>query len=123
MNTSANCCLLCLMCLCDSFFSMVDLLTVIPTWATLGTTAPVYSDISSIYTGVLYVLNLFKASRVLRPLRIRRKLQSIEDEVQRTLVDILLRSFSMILFSMSSLICLICHLLNRDIDVFVMCSV
>jgi len=72
---------------------------VIPTWATLGTSRVLYSELDSPYNVVLYILNLFKATRVLRPLRIRRKLLEIEDEVQRALADMILRIIVMILFS------------------------
>jgi len=82
-----------------SFFSLVDALTVIPTWATLGVETPDYGDINNAYTGTMYILNLFKTTRVLRPLRIRRKLLNIEDEVQRALADMMLRIIIMILFS------------------------
>jgi hypothetical protein len=82
-----------------SFFSLVDALTVIPTWATLGVKTPTYGEIDNGHSAAMYVLNLFKTTRVLRPLRIRRKLLNIEDEVQRTLADMTLRIVIMILFS------------------------
>ena len=78
---------------------MVDLLTVIPTWATLGQPTPLYPQIDGVKLGTLYILNLLKATRVLRPLRVRRKFQHIEDEVQRALADMILRIVVMILFS------------------------
>ena len=78
---------------------MVDLSTVIPTWATMGTTPPSYADIDTPYLGTLYILNLLKTTRMLRPLRIRRKLLHIEDEVQRIMADMILRIIVLILFS------------------------
>ena len=82
-----------------SFFSVVDILTVIPTWATLGANRPSYHSIHSFSGGILYILFLLKTTRILRPLRIRRKFKLIEDEVQRSIADMILRILVMILFS------------------------
>jgi len=62
---------------------MVDVLTVIPIWVTAGRVCPVYDDIKSSGSAVLYLLFLLETTRVLRALRIRRKLSNIDDAVKR----------------------------------------
>ena len=72
-------------------------------------TRPSYDNIHSFATGMIYVLYLLKATRILRSLRIRRKLLNIEEEVQRCLADVILRVLIMILFS--KFVYLLSHLL------------
>ena len=71
----------------------------IPTWATMGVERPDYDKVNTFYEWLMYILFLLKVTRIMRPLRIRRKLQVIEDEVERTMVDMILRILILILFS------------------------
>ena len=78
---------------------MVDLLTVIPVWVTYGQTLPVLEEIDSFRDGLLYFIFGLTTTRVLRALRIRRRLLTIEDAVDRCLGEISLTIVIMILFS------------------------
>jgi hypothetical protein len=64
---------------------MVDVLTVIPIWATSGYSCPDFDNIDSAKEFLIYLLFLLNSTRVLRALRIRRKLMNIEDAVDRFL--------------------------------------
>ena len=77
---------------------MVDLFTVIPIWVTAGQTCPTYNDISSFGDGVLYLMFLLNTTQILRALRIRRKLVTIEDPVDRCIGEICLTITITILF-------------------------
>lgn len=81
-----------------SFFSMVDVLTVIPIWVTAGRVCPVYDEINSAGSAVLYLLFLLATTRILRALRIRRKLSNIDDAVKRFIGEISCEISVMILF-------------------------
>jgi hypothetical protein len=78
---------------------MIDLLTVIPIWATFNLKCPVYSEIHSVKVAVDYVLCAMNATRILRALRIRKHLNLIEDAVERSMGEIGLTISVMILFS------------------------
>ena len=82
-----------------SFYSMVDLLTVIPIWVTFNTVCPNYDDIYTAELGIIYILCGLGTTRVLRALRIRKKLILIEDEVDRCLGELSLTIVVMVLFS------------------------
>jgi voltage-gated potassium channel len=83
-----------------SFYSMVDLLTVIPIWITkYGLTCFTFSEIHSFFDFVIYVICGLKTTRILRALRIKRKLNKIEDDIERCLGEIALIITVMILFN------------------------
>ena len=82
-----------------SFYSIVDILTVIPTYATLNASRPIFTDINTFSEAVLYLLFGLKTTRILRALRVRRKILDIEEEVQRTVADMSLQVLVLILFS------------------------
>lgn len=83
----------------SSFFSVVDLMTVIPKFATYGQVCPSWSEIRNGRSGVIFCLCGMGTTRILRALRIRRRLQLIEDEVKRFIGDMVLRIIIMILFN------------------------
>ncbi len=83
----------------SSFYSIVDILTVIPTWATIGAVPTNIREINSFQQAVMYAFFLFKTTRILRPLRMRKKLYYIEEPVQRCLADMVLQLLILILFS------------------------
>ena len=87
-----------LRCSC-SFFSMVDLLTVIPIWVTYQKKCPDIDNITSFGDGILYIMFGLTTTRILRALRIWKKLTTIEDAVDRCLGQIGLSIGVMILFS------------------------
>lgn len=78
---------------------MVDLLTVIPVWVTYSHQLPVYEEIRSGSDVGLYIAFGLTTTRILRMLRIRRKLQLIDDAVDRCLGQMILTIIVMILFS------------------------
>ena len=104
-----------------SFFSIVDILTVkyrvlyllfifphyilvlkvIPIWFTRGTTCPVFKNIDTLWARILYILYALQTTRVLRALRVMRYLDSIEDEVHRSIVRLVLTVFVMLIFDAS----------------------
>jgi hypothetical protein len=55
-----------------SFYSMVDLLTVVPVWVTYNRTCPVLEDIGTFREAVLYAVFALTTTRILRALRVRR---------------------------------------------------
>ena len=77
---------------------MVDILTVIPIWATINQTEPIVDEVYTATDGVMYILFLMNTTRVLRALRINRKLSNIKDAVNRSMGDIILVVIMMILF-------------------------
>lgn len=83
-----------------SFFSMVDLLTVIPIWITRNTPQVYYSQIVSFTDFLVFLVYGLTTTRILRALRLRQKLiQAIEDDVQRCLGEMTLAITIMILFN------------------------
>ena len=62
---------------------MVDVLTVIPVWVTSGRNCPNVNHIGTAEDTFIYLMFLLSNTRILRALRIRRKLISIEDAVKR----------------------------------------
>ena len=84
----------------SSFYSMVDLLTVIPIWATFFTNInPTYYGINSLENAIFYILEALNTTRILRALRMRKYLLLVEDPVDRCLGDMALVITMMILFS------------------------
>jgi hypothetical protein len=81
-----------------SFYSMIDILTVIPIWVSVYSFVPFYHEIYTFRDGVVYFMVSLSTSRILRALRIRKKLMAIEDEVKRCVGDIALTLVVMILF-------------------------
>lgn len=78
---------------------MVDLCTVVPIVVTFNTPLVQYSQINSVYDAFVFFLYALTTTRILRALRIHKKLLLIEDEVKRSLGEMLLTLFCMILFS------------------------
>lgn len=85
----------------DSFFSMVDIFTVIPIWVTSSTIVhkPVWGEITTIQEGVLFFIFGLETTRILRALRLRRFLTLIEDVVDRCIAEIFVTGSIMLLFS------------------------
>eukprot|EP01036_Dinobryon_divergens_P030222 gene30222-39429_t len=81
-----------------SFYSMVDVLTVIPIWVTSGRTCPDVDFLVTAEDVFIYLMFLLSTTRVLRALRVRRKLISIEDAVKRNIGEISVDITLMILF-------------------------
>lgn len=82
-----------------SFFSMVDILTVIPIWVTSNRTFPVFSLITSVEETFIYILFILNVTQILRALRIRRQILLIEDSVQRCITEFCLIVVILILFN------------------------
>jgi hypothetical protein len=83
---------------------MVDLLTVIPIWVTYFafTHEIKFRDIKSFSDFLNYLLYGAYTLRILRALRVHKKLAHIEDEVKRTLFNMLLFVLTMVLFGKPS---------------------
>jgi voltage-gated potassium channel len=82
----------------NSFFSMVDLLTVVPIWITSGFQPVAYDEINSLFDFVLYMLYLLNTTRILRALRLHKKIMLIEDEVDQATANMILSVLVMLLF-------------------------
>ena len=82
----------------SSFYSMVDILTVIPIWVTSYSYTPQYADIHNVRDVLVYLLVGMATTRILRALRIRKKLIVLEDEVERVLGEMALTLIVMVLF-------------------------
>ena len=87
-----------------SFFSMVDLLTVIPIFVLYDIVCPDYNRINSGKEAVIYILYGFSTTRILRALRVWRKLSAIEDPVSRAVGQMATTISIMILFSKYSVL-------------------
>jgi voltage-gated potassium channel len=83
----------------SSFFSMVDVLTVLPIYFTYGKSAPLLNELVNLDDYVLYLMFFFSTTRILRGLRLHRKLMYVSDAVSRCLFDITLTLTVMILFN------------------------
>jgi len=81
-----------------SFFSMVDILTVVPIWVTDNQSPPIVFEVNNFDSGLMYLLFLLSTTRVLRALRINRKLINVKDAVNRCIGEITLAILVMILF-------------------------
>ena len=81
-----------------SFFSMIDILTIIPTFSTYGTKCPLPEELDSPYAQFIYTMNIFSTTRILRILRMQRYLILVEDPVHRYLGKMILIIFSMLIF-------------------------
>ncbi len=82
-----------------SFFSVVDLMTVVSTFVIHSTECPqVFAD-STFYTIVEYIFCAMGTVRILRALRFKKKFEQMEDEVQRFLANMSMNMIVMILFS------------------------
>jgi hypothetical protein len=73
-----------------SFFSMVDLLTVIPVWFTSRVELEYYTPNMTNYESFIYALNALSTFRVCRVFRVRRFLDKIENDVERMVGEICL---------------------------------
>ena len=82
-----------------SFFSMVDLLTVIPIWITYSKECPTFSETYGnpqlLFLWVMYASN---TTRILRALRCRRYVEKIDDAVNRAVGDMAITITVLILF-------------------------
>ena len=81
-----------------SFYSMIDLLTIIPIWVTRVFHCMDYNNIITSRDTVIYILCALTTTRLLRSLRLRRKLILIDDEVTRLLTDIAINIVVALLF-------------------------
>ena len=81
-----------------SFYSMIDVVTVVPTFVLYNFSVKGYYDISTPGDWLLYILSALSATRILRSLRLRRYTVEIQDEVVRHLSDMVLIFVSMIFF-------------------------
>ena len=83
----------------QSFHCLVDLMTVIPLFATYNITCPDFHSVHTARDGMYYVLCGMTTTRILRSLRFGSSFSAISDEVQRYLAEISLKIVVMILFS------------------------
>mmetsp|Transcript_12823 Transcript_12823/g.28469 ORF Transcript_12823/g.28469 Transcript_12823/m.28469 type:complete len:265 (+) Transcript_12823:125-919(+) len=83
---------------CRSFYSMVDLFTVIPVFATYGRRLPSAYDVRTFEDVFFYAMFLMSTTRILRVLRIRRYIKFIEDNVERYLSEMCINVTVMVLF-------------------------
>ena len=83
-----------------SFYSMVDLLSVIPTYILYGAArdAPYESEIDSLGDFLWYFCHAATCARILRVLRIRKYLLHVKDEVQQKIGEIILVSLVTLIF-------------------------
>eukprot|EP01038_Epipyxis_sp_PR26KG_P016935 gene16935-23249_t len=88
------------------FYSMVDLMTVVPIFITyyeysdiLGTNCISYAQINSLPLLLLYIMCGLKTTRILRALRLRKWFLFIEDEVEKCLAIMAMNIVVMILFN------------------------
>jgi potassium large conductance calcium-activated channel subfamily M alpha protein 1 len=84
--------------LLGSYFFWVDLLTVVPTYATYGSTPPNFDSIDNFRKGLEFVLHAATTARLLRLLRIRKYLRQISDDIRRLLSDMVLIILVTIIF-------------------------
>jgi hypothetical protein len=86
-----------------SFYSMVDLLTVIPIYVfAYNDRLPTQYEVNTFNEFIFYAIRTLNTTRVLRVLRVRRHFANIEDPVNRCLGEIALKCGIMILFGMSA---------------------
>lgn len=83
---------------CPSFFSVVDVMTVVSVLSTLGRTQPTSSEVVDGRSCVLYVLFGMKTVRILRAIRFGGMLNGIKDAVERHIAEVSLDISIMILF-------------------------
>ena len=81
-----------------SFYSVVDLLTVIPMFVTYNVAMPNVNYIYNVSDALLYTAFAMNTTRILRALRFGRKLARIQDAVERFVGEISLNIVVMILF-------------------------
>ena len=81
-----------------SFYSMVDLFTVVPIFIVFGKDPPRLGTIYTAEGWFYYALFGMSTTRILRALRVRRKLLQIEDAVDRYFGEMVLAITVMILF-------------------------
>ncbi len=92
----------------SSFFSVVDMMTVIPIFALYNSrSCPAYGNVHNITDVVYYILCGLGTTRILRALRFRKVFLRMEDEVKRFLANMCLYIVVMILFS-TSFLCAYC---------------
>jgi hypothetical protein len=80
-------------------YLLVDLLTIIPIWATLNMDQIEFNKVFTFSQGLTYLLYGLSTTRVLRALRIHRKLSQLTDEVQRSLGEMIVTVLVLLLFS------------------------
>jgi hypothetical protein len=81
-----------------SAYSIIDLFTVIPIWFTYDTPILSLNEVHTTQQGVTYVMYLLSTTRVCRLFRCRRYLASVENDVNRVLLDILVTITVMIVW-------------------------
>ena len=65
-----------------SFYSMIDIATIIPTAFTYGTVCPYPSELLTSYDTLIYIMNAASTMRVLRVLRVQRYFSMFDDPVK-----------------------------------------
>jgi potassium large conductance calcium-activated channel subfamily M alpha protein 1 len=83
----------------SSFFSMIDLMTVVPVWVTVNNTCIAYEDIHSSKEAILYILCGMGTTRIMRALRLKKYLNTIHSDIDRLLGEITLVIVTLILFN------------------------
>ena len=79
---------------------MVDLFTVIPFWVTTTATCPFIDDVHDFRQFVFYIVCVSATVRVLRFLRIHRLvLLRVDDEVKRSILDLVLVFLALVAFN------------------------
>ena len=99
----------------SSFYSMIDLFTCIPIFFIYNNKCPKFDEINSFYHGFIYLMYMLNVTRILRALRVRRYLITIEDEVQRHLGEMCLIFIVMVLFD-AALMQFLESYLDRGLD-------
>jgi hypothetical protein len=82
-----------------SFFSLIDILTVVSILTTRNHTCPLLRLTNTRLENTYYVLCGVNTTRILRALKFQKRFDLIEDEVQRFLAKMCLNIIIMILFS------------------------
>ena len=99
----------------SSFYSMIDLFTCIPILFIYNNKCPKFDEINTFYDGFIYLMYMLNVTRILRALRVRKYLFTIEDEVQRHLGEMCLIFIVMILFD-AALMQFLESYLDRGLD-------
>ena len=81
-----------------SFYSMIDLVTVIPSFFLYNYTTKEFEELQGLLDWIIYLMTALTATRILRSLRLRMYMMNIKDEVRRHLGDMILIFVTMILF-------------------------
>ena len=81
-----------------SFYSMIDIATIIPTAFTYGTICPYPTELVTPHDTLVYIMNAASTMRVLRILRIQRYFGGLEDPVKKFLAEMILALVCVLVF-------------------------